>query len=142
MATQRDYYEILSLERNANADDIKRAYRRMAMKYHPDRNEGDAEAEAKFKEAAEAYEVLSDQEKRGRYDQFGHAGVNGQTAGYHSVDDILDAFGDMFSGGVFGDLFGGGGRRGRRIRRGADIRCDVTERTPDACNFHDPARSL
>ena len=124
MATQRDYYEILSLERDANADDIKRAYRRMAMKYHPDRNEGDAEAEAKFKEAAEAYEVLSDSEKRQRYDQYGHEGLRGATGhdfSHMHSSDIFSMFGD-----ILGDMFGGGGGRaaggGRSgVRRGASL---------------------
>lgn len=127
MAEKRCYYEVLGVQTTASDREIAGAYRKLAIKFHPDSHPGDEEATSKFKEAAEAYEVLSDGEKRGRYDQFGHAGVNGQAGSYQSVDDILDAFGDMFSGGVFGDLFGGGGRRGgRRIRRGADVRCDVT----------------
>ncbi len=111
MATQRDYYEILSIERTASGDDIKRAYRKLAMKYHPDRNPGNAEAELKFKEAAEAYEVLSDTSKRQRYDQFGHAGMRGQAGhdfSHMHAEDIFSMFGD-----IFGNSFGGGGR-GRR----------------------------
>lgn len=109
MSTKRDYYEVLGVGRNADAEEIKRAYRRMAMKYHPDRNQGEAkaEAEARFKEAAEAYEVLSDPDKRRRYDQFGHAGV-GASHDYAHMD-----VGDIFS--IFNDIFGGvGGRRGGR----------------------------
>lgn len=123
MATQRDYYEILNLERQAGADDIKRAYRKMAMKYHPDRNPGDAEAEKKFKEAAEAYEVLSDPEKRQRYDRFGHEGLRGTSGHDFSHMDV----GDIFS--MFEDIFGGslGGRRGggSRARRGYDLETQV-----------------
>ncbi len=112
MAEKRDYYEILSIERNASGDEIKRAYRKLAMKYHPDRNPGDTEAEVRFKEAAEAYEVLSDAEKRQRYDQYGHSGLRG-TSGYDfshmDASDIFSMFGD-----IFGEAFGGGGRRRRR----------------------------
>ncbi len=111
--------------RSATPQEIAAAYRKLAIKYHPDSHPGDEDATAKFKQAAEAYEVLSDAEKRSRYDQYGHAGVGGNASQFHSVDDILDAFGDMFGGGVFGDFFGGG-RRGRRAHRGRDIRCDVT----------------
>jgi molecular chaperone DnaJ len=106
-ATKRDYYEVLGVAREAAADDIKKAYRQMALKFHPDRNPGDEEAPKRFKEAAEAYEVLSDTEKRQRYDRYGHAGLNG--AAFHdfrSTDDIMSAFGDIFGGGLFGDLFG------------------------------------
>ena len=123
---KRDYYEVLGVKKNASADDIKRAYRRLAIKYHPDKNPGDKEAEAKFKECAEAYEVLSDTNKRQRYDQFGHEGLRG--AGVHdyshmNVNDIGDIFGDMF-GDIFGDIFGGrrGARRGRQgPSRGYDL---------------------
>jgi molecular chaperone DnaJ len=128
----RDYYEILGVQKGADKDLIKKAYRQMAMKYHPDRNPGDKEAENKFKEAAEAYDVLSDETKRQRYDRFGHAGVNGFGAGpgahgFNDINDIFSAFGDVFS-----DLFGAGGggfgpqprgARGRtRARRGSDLR--------------------
>ncbi len=127
MATmaKRDYYEVLAVERTATEKEIAAAYRKLAIKYHPDSNPGDAETVAKFKECAEAYEVLSDSEKRARYDRYGHAGVEmgGGQGHYHDVEDIFEAF-----GGIFGDLFGGGGggRRGRRPRRGADVRVDVT----------------
>lgn len=127
MAEKRCYYEVLSVERSASKQEIDRAYRKLAIKYHPDSNQGDDTAVESFKEATEAYEVLSDSEKRQRYDQFGHAGVNGATHQYQDVEDIFEAFGDLFGGGMFGDLFGGrGGGRRRRVRRGADIRCDVT----------------
>ena len=120
MATQRDYYEILGLDRESGAADIKRAYRKMAMKYHPDRNPGDAAAEQKFKESAEAYEVLSDSDKRQRYDRFGHEGLRGVSGHDFSAMD----FGDIFS--MFEDVFGGlggvGGRGGQRRRnRGYDL---------------------
>jgi len=121
MPTTRDYYEILSIERTADADEVKRAYRRMAMKFHPDRNPGDAEAEVKFKEAAEAYEVLSDGAKRKVYDQYGHEGLRGrgQQAGHDfsrmNVEDIFSMFNDIFAGGGGG----GGGRRGPA--RGYDL---------------------
>ncbi len=129
MATKVDYYEVLSVERTASKVHLDRAYRKLAVKYHPDSNTSDDNAKAKFKEATEAYEVLSDPKKRARYDQYGHAGVEGQTGQYGNAEDIFEAFGDMFGG--FGDLFGGrssGGRRGggRQVRRGADVRCDVT----------------
>ncbi|KAA1262324.1 Chaperone protein DnaJ [Rubripirellula obstinata] len=124
------YYELLKVERSAGKSEIDRAYRKLAIKYHPDSNRNDESAVEKFKQATEAYEVLSDAEKRGRYDQYGHAGVEGVHQ-YGDVEDIFEAFGDMFGGGgsMFGDLFGRGGRGGggrRRVRRGADIRCNVT----------------
>lgn len=120
--SKQDYYEVLGVSRDASDADLKKAYRRKAMKYHPDRNPDDAEAEAKFKEAKEAFEVLSDKQKRGAYDQFGHAGVdpNAQGGGYGggAGADFSDIFGD-----VFGDIFGGarGGRGGPRSYRGADL---------------------
>ncbi len=119
------YYEVLGVSRDASTGDIASAYRKLAIKYHPDSHPGDEDATQKFKVAAEAYEVLSDEQKRARYDQYGHAGVDANAAQFHSADDILDAFGDMFGGGVFGDFFGGG-RRGPRVHRGRDIRCQVT----------------
>jgi molecular chaperone DnaJ len=126
MSAKRDYYEVLSVERSASEKEIADAYRKLALKHHPDRNPGDEEAIGKFKEAAEAFEVLSDKEKRARYDRYGHAAFQngGGTPGFASVDDIFEAFSDVFGGGLFGDLFGGGG--GRRVRRGANIECEVT----------------
>ena len=134
MAEKRDYYEVLGVERNADADTIKKAYRKAAIKYHPDKNPGDKEAEDKFKEAAEAYDVLSNEEKRARYDRFGHAGMGGAaggggfggfSGGGFSMEDIFEQFGDIF-GGAFGGGFGGGSRqRSQRVNRGSDIRVTV-----------------
>jgi molecular chaperone DnaJ len=126
--TRRDYYEVLAVERNVDDAGLKSAYRKMALKYHPDRNPGDTEAEEKFKEAAEAYSVLSDAQKRAAYDRYGHAGLQG-AGGAPGFDpsvftDFSDVLGDFFG---FGDLFGGGGRRTRdRERRGQDVRYDLT----------------
>ncbi len=118
-ATKRDYYEVLEIGRDASVDDLKKAYRRMALKFHPDRNPGDSEAPKRFKEAAEAYEVLSDTEKRQRYDRYGHAGLNGSAFhDFRSADDIVSAFGDIFGGGLFGEFFG---ERKRGPRPGADL---------------------
>jgi molecular chaperone DnaJ len=129
MAEKTCYYEILSVERSAGKTEIDRAYRKLAIKFHPDSNREDESAIERFKEATEAYEVLSDAEKRSRYDKHGHAGVDGVHQ-FNDVEDIFEAFGDLFGGGgsMFGDLFGGRGRGGgrRRARRGADIRCNVT----------------
>jgi molecular chaperone DnaJ len=121
MPTQRDYYEVLSIEKTANGDEIKRAYRRLAMQYHPDRNPDDKDAEAKFKECAEAYEVLSDADKRQRYDKFGHQGLRGQTGHDFSHMDSGDIF-SMFED-VLGSMFGGQTRRGSGGggRRGASL---------------------
>ncbi len=134
MAEKRDYYDVLGVERNADADTIKKAYRKAAIKYHPDKNPGDKEAEEKFKEAAEAYDVLSNDDKRARYDRFGHAGMNGAGsggfggfggAGGFTMDDIFEQFGDIF-GGAFGGGFGGRRRSGgARVSRGSDIRVTV-----------------
>ena len=134
MAEKRDYYEVLEVPKTASAEEIKKAYRKKAIQYHPDKNPGDKEAEEKFKEAAEAYEVLSDPQKRQRYDQYGHAGMNGMggfSGGGMSMEDIFAHFGDIFSGAGFdlGDFFGGGsGRssRGPRVRRGSDLRGRVS----------------
>lgn len=128
MASKRDYYEILGVANTATQDEVAKAYRKLALKYHPDSHPGDDGATAKFKEAAEAYEVLSDAQKRARYDQYGHAGVDGNSGGFRDVGDIFEAFGDVFGGTIFEDFFGGGGGRGGRgrARRGADLRCDVT----------------
>lgn len=128
MSTKRDYYEILQVAKTASGDEIKKSYRKLAIQYHPDRNPNDKAAEEKFKEAAEAYEVLSDASKRQRYDQFGHAGVSGNGfggSGFSNVDDIFENFGSIFE-----DLFGmGGGRRkggnGSRARKGNDLRFDL-----------------
>jgi molecular chaperone DnaJ len=117
--TKRDLYEVLGVARDAAPDEIKRAYRQMALKFHPDRNPGDAEAEKKFREAAEAYEVLSDVQKRQRYDRYGHAGLEGAAVhDFRSTDDIMSAFSDIFGGGLFGDLFG---ERRRGPRPGPDL---------------------
>ncbi|HYI13700.1 MAG TPA: molecular chaperone DnaJ [Thermoanaerobaculia bacterium] len=125
MATteKRDYYEVLGLAKGSGIDEIKKAYRKMAVKYHPDKNPGDAEAEEKFKEAAEAYGVLSDDEKRARYDRFGHQGVSGM-GGFdpNQFADFGDILGDIFG---FGDFFGTRGRRGTRPARGNDLRYDL-----------------
>jgi molecular chaperone DnaJ len=128
---KRDYYEILEVSKNASKEEIKKAYRQQALKYHPDKNPGDKAAEEKFKEAAEAYEVLGDDDKRRRYDQFGHAGVGGAAGGGFSgggmtIDDIFEHFGDIFGGfGGFG--FGGSSSRrgGRRVNKGANLRVKV-----------------
>ncbi len=121
--SKRDYYQVLSVPRNATEEDVKKAYRRLAMKFHPDRNPNDAEAEDKFKEAKEAYEVLTDPQKRAAYDQFGHAGLDAARGGGPGFNPG-DAFGDIF-GDVFGDIFGGG-RRGRGgAFRGADLRYEL-----------------
>ena len=132
---KRDYYEVLGVSKNATEDEIKKAYRKLAIKYHPDRNPGDKEAEEKFKEAAEAYDVLHDPEKRQRYDQFGFEGLEGGRgfggfggSGGFSMDDIFSAFGDIFGGhsgfGGFGSGFGGGARQHAQYR-GADLRLRV-----------------
>ncbi len=133
MPTTRDYYEVLGVERSASADDIKRSYRRLAMKYHPDRNPDDAEAEAMFKEAAEAYEVLSDDDKKKIYDQYGHEGLRGRGAAGHdfsrmNAEDIFSMFNDIFGGGGggFGGFGGGGGARTRGPARGYDLETEVT----------------
>ncbi len=127
---KRDYYEILEVTKAASADEIKKAYRKMAIKFHPDKNPNNKEAEEKFKEAAEAYEILSDAQKKQRYDQYGHAGVGGASGGGYgggmNMDDIFSQFGDIFGGGGgFSDFFGGsqGGRGGRtRANVGSNIR--------------------
>ncbi len=130
MTTKRDYYEILGVDRNAGADEIKAKYRKLALKYHPDRNPDNKEAEEDFKEAAEAYEVLRDAEKRRIYDQYGHEGLQGTGfSGFGGFDDIFSSFGDIFD-----EFFGfGGGRRSRSAaRRGADLRYDLTVSFMDA----------
>jgi molecular chaperone DnaJ len=116
--SKRDFYDILEVSKGASADEIKKSYRKIAMKYHPDRNPGDKAAEDKFKEAAEAYEVLSDGDKKRRYDQFGHAGMGGQQGGFGGggmrMEDIFSNFGDIFGDDAFGSFFGGGGQGGQR----------------------------
>ncbi|MBI2258687.1 MAG: molecular chaperone DnaJ [Flavobacteriia bacterium] len=124
--SKRDYYEVLGLAKNASESEIKKAYRKLALQYHPDKNPGDKASEEKFKEAAEAYEVLSNTEKRQRYDQYGHAGLGGGgfSGGGMSMDDIFSQFGDIF-GGAFGGNFGGsfgGNRGGARSARGTNLR--------------------
>ena len=123
--SQRDYYEVLGVARNASDDDIKKAYRTLAMKYHPDRNPDNPEAEQKFKEAAEAYDVLRDQQKRSRYDQFGHAGMNGAGANFGNAEDVFAHFSDLF-GDFFGFTMSGQGARGARPMAGADLRYNLT----------------
>ena len=134
--TKRDYYEILEVSKSASGDEIKKAYRKVALKYHPDRNEGDKSAEEKFKEAAEAYEVLSNSEKKARYDQFGHDGMRGGPGGFSgggmNMDDIFSHFGDIFGdggGSPFDSFFGGGRQQSRRQRgtgqRGSNLRVKV-----------------
>ncbi|WP_397571064.1 molecular chaperone DnaJ [Schlesneria sp. T3-172] len=132
MATKRDYYEVLGVAKSASVEEIKRAYRKLAAKHHPDRNPGDATAVQTFKEAAEAFDVLSDPDKKVRYDRYGHAGVDAGAGGFQDVGDIFDAFGDMFS-----DLFGagGGGRRGSagpRGRKGESLQTSLTIELLDA----------
>ena len=130
--SKRDYYEILEVSKTASADEIKKAYRKKAIQYHPDKNPGDKVSEEKFKEAAEAYEVLSDPQKRQRYDQYGHAGVGGAAGGGFggggmNMEDIFSHFGDIFGGhfGGFGGFGGGSQRGGQRVRRGSDLRVKV-----------------
>ncbi|WP_025762416.1 molecular chaperone DnaJ [Dyadobacter tibetensis] len=145
MSKKRDYYEVLGVDRNASADDIKKAYRKLAIKFHPDKNPDDPTAEDKFKESAEAYSILSDDNKRRRYDQFGHAGVGGASgggAGYggggFTMDDIFSQFGDIFGeSSPFGDIFGragGGGGGGRRMRKGSDLRIKLKLNLEEVAN--------
>jgi molecular chaperone DnaJ len=144
---KRDYYEVLGLGKDASADEIKKAYRKMAIKYHPDKNPDDNEAEAKFKEAAEAYEVLSNADKKARYDRFGHAGMGGAASGGGgfggggmSMDDIFEQFGDIFGGafgggGGFGGFGGGGRGRGRQpVYKGSNLRVRVKLSLEDVAN--------
>ena len=130
--SKRDFYEILGVSKTASAEEIKKAYRKKAIEFHPDKNPGDKVSEEKFKEAAEAYEVLSDDQKRQRYDQYGHAGVGGAAGGGFgggsmNMEDIFSHFGDIF-GGHFGGFGGFGGSQrggGQRVRRGSDLRVKV-----------------
>jgi molecular chaperone DnaJ len=139
---KRDYYEVLGIQKNASRDDIKKAYRKLAIQYHPDRNPGNKEAEEKFKEATEAYEVLSDDQKKSAYDQFGFAGVQGMGGGEHDWSSF-QGFEDIFGGGDFGSIFdtifgggfGGGGRSSRSaggVRQGANLRSDIEISFKDA----------
>ena len=134
--SKRDFYEILGVDKNATAPEIKKAYRKQAIKFHPDKNPNNKQAEESFKEAAEAYEILSNPDKKSRYDQFGHAGVSGAagggggfSGGGMSMDDIFSHFGDVFGGGGFGgggfSGFGGGGRSRRRVNKGSNLRVKV-----------------
>lgn len=121
---KRDYYEVLGVSKSASAEEIKKAYRKLAIQYHPDKNPDNPEAEDKFKEAAEAYEVLSNPDKKARYDQFGHQGLGGNggySGGGMNMEDIFSQFGDIFGGGGFGSFFGGGGG-GRRTKKGTNLR--------------------
>lgn len=129
--SKRDYYEVLGVSKSASADEIKKAYRKVAMQFHPDRNPGDKAAEEKFKEAAEAYEVLSDADKKAQYDRFGHAGMGNGARGFGggmNTEDIFSQFGDIFGEDIFGSFFGGGGRSSRqgggraRGARGSNLR--------------------
>jgi molecular chaperone DnaJ len=130
MSTKRDYYEILGVSKSASEAELKKAYRKLALQYHPDKNPDNKEAEEKFKEAAEAYEVLSDSDKRARYDRFGHAGVGGAASGGYgggmNMEDIFNQFGDIF-GGSFGGFggFGGGARGGSRVVKGTNLRVKI-----------------
>src|SRR6266704_2281084 len=130
--SKRDYYEVLGVSKGSPADDIKKSYRKVAMQFHPDRNPGDKSAEDKFKEAAEAYEVLSDAEKRAQYDRFGHAGLN-NNRGFNggagmNMDDIFSQFGDIFGEDIFGSFFGGrrgGGTSRSRGVKGSNLRVKI-----------------
>jgi molecular chaperone DnaJ len=130
--SKRDYYEVLDVPKSASAEEIKKAYRKQALKYHPDKNPGDSTAEEKFKEAAEAYEVLSNDDKRARYNRFGHAGVgsaagNGFGGAGMTIEDIFASFGDIFGDafGGFGGFSGGGRRTSRAVRKGSNLRVKV-----------------
>ena len=125
--TKRDYYEVLGIEKNANEQELKQAYRKLALKYHPDKNKGNSEAEEKFKEATEAYEILRDPKKRASYDKFGHEGVRGfEGFGRGASADFSDIFGDFDLGNIFESFFGSGGRsRSSRSRRGSDLQYDL-----------------
>ena len=147
MAEKRDYYEVLGIQKGASEDEIKKAYRKMAKKYHPDLNPGDKEAEAKFKEVNEAYAVLSDADKRSRYDRFGHGGVDDSGAGGFNGFNGFGGFGDMDVdlGDIFGSFFGGGGTRTQRRngpRKGADIQQNIVLEFEQAARLRDEIRRL
>ena len=133
---KQDYYEVLGITKSASSSEIKKAYRKMAIKYHPDKNPDDKSAEEKFKIAAEAYEVLSDPDKKARYDQFGHQafeGAGGFGGGGMNMDDIFSQFGDIF-GGAFGGFGGFGGSQGRRVMKGSNLRVRVNLNLEEICN--------
>ena len=134
--SKRDHYEVLGVGKNADSKEIKKAYRKLAIKYHPDKNPNNKEAEAKFKEAAEAYEVLSNSEKRQRYDQFGHAGMSGSGGGFGgmNMDDIFSQFGDIFGGNNPFESFFGGGRTSSRPRSGTDLKVKINVSYKDIVN--------
>lgn len=140
MANKRDFYDILGVARNATDEEIKKSYRKLAMKYHPDRNPDSKEAEGKFKEAKEAYEMLSDPQKRAAYDQYGHAGVDPNMGGFGGGGQGFGGFSDAF-GDIFGDIFGGGGTRGGRggpqVYRGADLRYSMEITLEEAAHGHE-----
>src|SRR6188768_4143390 len=127
MSTKRDYYEILGVIKTSTPEEIKKAYRKVAIQFHPDKNPGNKEAEEKFKEAAEAYEILSDSDKKAQYDRFGHSRQGGAGGHHMNMDDIFSQFGDIFGGGgggsPFDSFFGGGARTGgKRQRKGSNLR--------------------
>ena len=133
---KEDYYKTLGVSKDASSSEIKKAYRKMAIKYHPDKNPGDKAAEEKFKEAAEAYDVLSNPEKKSRYDQFGHQAFQNGGAGFGggmNMDDIFSQFGDIF-GGAFGGFGGFGGSQGRRVMKGSNLRVRVNLTLEEICN--------
>jgi DnaJ-class molecular chaperone len=143
--SKRDYYEVLGVPKSATAEEIKKAYRKKAIQFHPDKNPGDKASEEKFKEAAEAYEILSSQEKKQRYDQYGHAGMGNQGgfSGHNmTMEDIFSSFGDIFGGGGFSGFGGfGGGSRGQRVNRGSNLRIKVTLNLSEVANGCEKTKS-